>query len=438
MLGQMPFVSYSRTRLNRILVNSAISYSSLNVQVGVSGVCLLFASLKCAVILSQFGTGQLQYVFKRIKWSLFAVCCFALIVTGVLWLLGPLAMLGSSPSFQNYGFALVSTLLMFQPIMYLKFIEVATGNVLGQIFELFAVYLLWSTFQMILGCIYCGLENLGKDSVTDLSSKLRTSGLSARSPIVIRATSKALLHWRAFVKALEFARRHEESDSAVPQIAGYKDEIFAELKRNPIFESNPQRNKHETTKKKAIVSHKALRIQQYLTDIEIMRAKKFLISSELQIINSILSRRKQHAAKLADYIISAERNLGEINADVEDLKNAVYFLEMDLKEPQPEYHRRQDPAVAKTSEEFLKGYVEDESRMKRAEEWRNEVAEGRIAPKKHGGDRTHVPRPQVAHRDLPFDSAMAPISPRRLQSAGKGGASDSDEEWSRARKHVPK
>ncbi|PHJ16970.1 polycystin cation channel protein [Cystoisospora suis] len=120
-------------------------------------------------------------------------------------------------------------------------------------------------------------------------------GVEPRRRMALEVNDSVILHWKAFVKALQMSIREANEAGVGASVdktsASLRDRFFDEFRSLPVLAKLPSTAQDRA--ERALLGTQLVRIQQYLTDIEFLRAKQFLILYDLQILGNNHTRERR-------------------------------------------------------------------------------------------------------------------------------------------------
>ncbi|KAL8449070.1 hypothetical protein Emed_003422 [Eimeria media] len=243
---------------------------------------------------------------------------------------------GSYNGFSSLANSVVSCVMVTQAKW--NFNSIITVSQQGQnidwLFQVFTLMVCACFFgfmnYLVLSIVYVRYESLKTEEATEMQSALEAKyGVVQRKRLPLMVNDTVILYFKAFVKCLSLHTWGVSLDGEQPvnaNFANLKDEFFIALKQLPEYIS------------KALLSTQIVRLQQFLTDIEFLRAKHYLILHDLGVIAEQMRTLRQVTRRQGKYVAGIEAAIEHVNKQIEEVQTRKAFVS---------YYNQQDPMHAK-------------------------------------------------------------------------------------------
>ncbi|PFH34053.1 hypothetical protein BESB_072050 [Besnoitia besnoiti] len=260
---------------------------------------------------------------------------------------------------------------------------------------------------LLLAFIYLRYAQIKLDATKELQQSLvDIYGVEPRKRMALSVNDSVILYWKAFLKALQLAIGQANATgpaaSLDDQAALLRDRFFDAFRGLPALANLPSTTKDRV--ERALVGTQLVRIQQYMTDLEFLKAKQFMILYDLKILGDYERCIHKLNKKKGIFITSLERALQDLNEEIDVVQSDIALLtyaEEQTEEGVVQRHRQKQvlelagvakgPAVSlqpgvylppESLAEAREAQREAEAaREERIEDWRRRVSEGEVAPR---------------------------------------------------------
>ncbi|RQX72436.1 polycystin cation channel protein, partial [Toxoplasma gondii CAST] len=258
---------------------------------------------------------------------------------------------------------------------------------------------------LVLAFIYLRYSQVKLETTVEVQELMSKYGVECRRRINIAVSGTVILYWKAFLKALQMAICQANAEGQMAsldsQAALLRDRFFDDFRGLPSIASLPCTTKERL--ERAFLGTQLVRIQQYITDLEFLKAKQFLILYDLKVLGDYQRSMHKLNKKKGLFIASLERGLQDLNEEIDVLQNDIALLtyaDEQAGEGVEQRHRQRQlldlTGVAKGPATSLPPGVylapetlaearevtreREAEREKRIEEWRRRVSEGEVSP----------------------------------------------------------
>ncbi|CBZ55038.1 conserved hypothetical protein [Neospora caninum Liverpool] len=257
---------------------------------------------------------------------------------------------------------------------------------------------------LVLAFLYLRYTHIELDAAPEVQDLVTKYGVEPRRRMALAVSDTVILYWKAFLKALQLAIAQANADGAMAsldsQAALLRDRFFDEFRGLPTLATLPCTTKDRI--ERAFLGTQLVRIQQYITDLEFLKAKQFLILYDLKILGDYQRSVRKLNKKKGLFIASLERALQDLNDEIDVLQNDISLLtyaDEQTEERVEQRHRQRQlldltgvargPAVLppgvyvppESLEEARQVQRKEETkREERISEWRRRVSEGEVYP----------------------------------------------------------
>ncbi|KEP62913.1 UNVERIFIED_CONTAM: hypothetical protein HHA_310560 [Hammondia hammondi] len=258
---------------------------------------------------------------------------------------------------------------------------------------------------LVLAFIYLRYSQVKLETTIEVQELMSKYGVECRRRINIAVSGTVILYWKAFLKALQMAICQANAEGQMAsldsQAALLRDRFFDEFRGLPSIASLPCTTKDRL--ERAFLGTQLVRIQQYITDLEFLKAKQFLILYDLKILGDYQRSIHKLNKKKGLFIASLERGLQDLNEEIDVLQNDIALLsyaDEQAGEGVEQRHRQKQlldltgvakgpsaslpPGVYLTPESLAEAQEvlrdREAEREERIEAWRRRVSEGEVSP----------------------------------------------------------
>ncbi|EPT26174.1 hypothetical protein TGME49_310560 [Toxoplasma gondii ME49] len=144
---------------------------------------------------------------------------------------------------------------------------------------------------LVLAFIYLRYSQVKLETTVEVQELMSKYGVECRRRINIAVSGTVILYWKAFLKALQMAICQANAEGQMAsldsQAALLRDRFFDDFRGLPSIASLPCTTKERL--ERAFLGTQLVRIQQYITDLEFLKAKQFLILYDLKVLGQRLS-----------------------------------------------------------------------------------------------------------------------------------------------------
>ncbi|KAL8275932.1 hypothetical protein Esti_000048 [Eimeria stiedai] len=251
-------------------------------------------------------------------------------------LIGYCVLGGSYNGFSSLANSVVSCVMVTQAKWNFNSIITVSqqGHSIDWLFQLFTLTVSACFFgfmnYIVLSIVYVRYESLKTEEATEMQSALEAKyGVVQRKRLPLLVNDTVILYFKAFVKCLSLHTWGVSLEGEHPvnaNFANLKDDFFIALKQLPEYIS------------KALLSTQIVRLQQFLTDLEFLRAKHYLILHDLGVIAEQMRVLRQVTRRQGKYVAGIEAAIEHVNKQIEEVQTRKAFVS---------YYNQQDPMHAK-------------------------------------------------------------------------------------------
>lgn len=300
---------------------------------GAAGFAAVLAVLRIPVFfysIPETLLSQILMLFYIARWKLFMVAAFAVTVGAGHCLVGFLCVGDRTYQYATLGNAWVSGWLLATSGWNFKLSNDAfsESGPYAIAFRL-TVSLLFAFFflTLVVAAILYGVKQLQSQTEQHVQAAIyRNCGVKPREKYTIRANHRVLVEWNAVAKALVLRKRRENHDGEFArEINGF----FRRFRDSKAFQQAPANAVEHL--KRGIFAHHLTRIQQYLSDLILIKSKKVLVAQDVDAVTE-LTEAISHATKgKSGYIKALERRLVTLKERVVVLEDTIRFEKADLR-----------------------------------------------------------------------------------------------------------